>query len=367
MIFLDNASTTKLSDKALAEFVRISRDFPYNPSAQYSLGIEAHQIIDSAKENILNLLGGEGSIIFTGSATESNNQALNSFASKNGKMLISAGEHPSVYNVAKGLQQKGYNVEFIKLDSSTGQIDKNDFIEKMTAEVNFVSIMHVSNETGAINDIRSLVEIAKYVNPKVVFHSDGVQAFGKIPVDLQDLGVDLYTVSAHKINGPKGVGALFVRRGLTIKPFVVGGGQELGLRSGTENTAGIGAFAVSAQEKVSNIAVNFKKVESLQNVLKKNAMLMFPEFRVNGGGSPYIMSCSFGKIRGETLLHALESKGIYIGNGSACSSKKADNRVLSEMGLSQSEREKSVRISFSSENTIEDIEMLLKEIKNILR
>ena len=366
MIFLDNASTTKLSNKALNEFVRISRDFPYNPSAQYSLGIDAHKVLDSAKEEMLNLLGGEGNIIFTGSATESNNQALNSFASKNCKMLISAGEHPSVYNVAKNLQQKGYLVEFIKLDKNTGQVDENDFVSKMTPDVNFVSIMHVSNETGSVNNIRKLVELAKEVNPKVVFHSDGVQAFGKIRVDLRDLGVDLYTISAHKINGPKGVGALFVRKGLVVKPFVIGGGQEIGLRSGTENVAGIGSFVVAAKEKIDNIDSDFKKVEGLQKTLKKNAMLMFSEFKVNGGGSPYITSCTFGKMRGETLLHALEAKDIYIGNGSACSSKKADNRVLSEMGLSQIEREQSVRISLSSENTIEDIEILLKEIKNIL-
>ncbi len=370
MIFLDNASTTKMSNEAVAEFVRVNNDAPYNPSAQYDLGIKAHKTIDDAKETMLTLLGTEGNIIFTGSATESNNQALKSFANKTSKLLVSAGEHPSVYNVAKELIQKGFNVEFIKLDK-TGKVDEQDFIEKMTPEVSFVSVIHVSNETGAINNIKKLVEIAKSVNPKVIFHSDGVQAFGKIVVDLSDLGVDLYTISAHKICGPKGVGGLFVRKGLSIKPFIVGGGQELGLRSGTENTAGIAAFMVAAQQKAGKVEAirrNLMYVSSLQEMLKSQASKMFVGFRVNGeNNSPYVLSCRFGKMRGETLLHALEAKEIYIGNGSACSSKKAENRVLTEMGINQVDREESVRISFSTDNTIEDVEELLKSIKEVLR
>ena len=369
MIFLDNASTTKMSDSAISEFVRVNKETPYNPSAQYVLGIDAHKVIDNAKEDLLRMLDGEGNIIFTGSATESNNQALNSFASKNGKMLISAGEHPSIYNVARELEQKGYSVEFVKLDKITGQVNVNDFIRKMTPEVNFVSIIHVSNETGAINDIKKLVEIAKSVNPKVIFHCDGVQAFGKIIVDVIDLGVNLYTISAHKIFGPKGIGALYVRKGLTIKPFIIGGGQESGLRSGTENTPGIASFVVAAKDKADNskiISKNLEHAKKLADTLTEQASSMFPNFSVNGGGSPYVISCRFGEMRGETLLHELEAKQIFIGNGSACSSKKAENRVLTEMGVGQKDREQSVRISFSTDNTVKDVKDLLDAIKEIL-
>ena len=369
MIFLDNASTTKMSDNAITEFVRVNQQTPYNPSAQYVLGINAHKVICNAKEEILKMLYGDGNVIFTGSATESNNQVLSSFASKKGKILISAGEHPSVYNVAKEFEQKGYNTSVVKLDKITGQVNIEDFMEKMTPDVNFISIIHVSNETGAINDIKSLVEIAKSVNPKVVFHSDGVQAFGKILVDVTDLDIDLYTISAHKICGPKGVGALYVRKGLALKPFIIGGGQELGLRSGTENTAGIASFVIAAKEKAENTKIimkNLEYVQKLSDTLKKQASAMFPKFSINGSGSPYVISCRFGDMRGETLLHALETKQIFIGNGSACSSKKAENRVLMEMGIDQKDREKSVRISFSTDNTVKEVKYLVDEIKEIL-
>ena len=248
------------------------------------------------------------------------------------------GEHPSVYNSALELKARGYDVVFVNLDK-TGKVDINDFERKMTSDVDLVSIMHVSNETGAINDILSLVEIAKSVNPKVIFHCDGVQAFGKIEVNVDDLGVDMYTISAHKIYGSKGVGALYLKNTVSLKPIIFGGGQESGLRSGTENMLGIYTLYRASQIVTSNLEVNYKKIANLKKLFldklgQTNLKYTIHSFEDN---SPYIVSISFAGCRAETLLNMLgDYDNIFVGNGSACSAKKSGNRVLESMGVQKS-------------------------------
>ena len=369
-VFFDNASTTKIMPEIVDELSQFNSEYYFNPSALYNNVYKTHDsskpTLEKMRKSLLACLGGEnGKIIFTGSATEASNLALFGSVKKNTrKILVSMGEHPSVYNSALELKARGYDVVFVNLDK-TGKVDINDFERKMTSDVDLVSIMHVSNETGAINDILSLVEIAKSVNPKVIFHCDGVQAFGKIEVNVDDLGVDMYTISAHKIYGSKGVGALYLKNTVSLKPIIFGGGQESGLRSGTENMLGIYTLYRASQIVTSNLEVNYKKIANLKKLFldklgQTNLKYTIHSFEDN---SPYIVSISFAGCRAEILLNMLgDYDNIFVGNGSACSAKKSGNRVLESMGVQKSEIEGNLRISFGIYNTPEEVEYLVEKL-----
>lgn len=364
MIYLDNASTTKMYSEALEIYNQISTTNFYNASAMYKYGLQSKNLINESRNTILKALGASNfDIIFTGSATESNNMAIFSFANrKNKNFVFSYAEHPSVYNVAKELENKGLEVRFAKL-SKDGRVDIDHFKSIVDENTCFVSIMHVCNETGAVNDIRELVNIAKSKNKSVIFHSDGVQAFLKIPVNLSNLGVDLYTISSHKVNGPKGVGALLIKKGVNINTLLHGGGQENNKRSGTENVAGICAFAKSVEINNSNLISEYNRIGLLKQKLY-NGLSKANNFRCYTyveGFSPYILQCSFLGVRAETMLHMLEEKEILISNGSACSSKKQGNRILDAMGLTQKEIESSIRLSIGHETKEEDIDFVINE------
>ena len=284
---------------------------------------------------------------------------LRAFVKKNSRALVSMGEHPSVFKTAQELKNSGFDVEFLKL-TKDGVVDINYFKKVMTKYVGFVSIMHVNNETGAINDIQQLVNIAKYINPKVVFHSDGVQAFGKISVNVSSLGVDFYTISGHKFHAPKGIGALYIKDSKFIKPLLTGGGQEQEFRSGTENVSGIMALDKASELAIKDLQQNYEKITEFNDYVRKNiknAYIISSE-----QSSPYVLMLGFSGCRAETILHMMEQEGYLIGNGSACSSKKKENRNLSEMGYGKDIIEGSVRISFSRFNTIEEI----KNFTNVL-
>lgn len=364
-MFFDNASTTKIFPSALQKYVEVSENCFYNPSALYGKGVEAHNLIDEARMSIKNVLGADRSdqLIFTSGATEADQLAiLGSIRKNGGKLLFGLGEHPAVDQVAKELENKGYDVDYIAL-TREGTVDVEDFKRKCTKDVAFISIMHVNNETGAVSPIKQLVTIAKTINPKVIFHSDGVQAFGKLKVNVTSLGVDLYTISSHKIHGPKGVGALYVKNGINLKPVTIGGGQEFGKRGGTENVPAIVAFADACTTISHDIDVNYQHIQTLKDTFI-DGMKDYLPFRLHSfGGSPYIISCSFVGMKAETLLHSLEQYDIYIGNGSACSSKKTNNRTLSAMKVSNEEIISAVRISFSFEQQIEDVKYLVEKIK----
>lgn len=371
MIYLDNASTTKLSDEGKNQ-INKSHDFFWNPSALYGKGLEVKRLIIEAKKEICGALGTSYSdnLIFTASATESNNLAIFGSIKKTKEQLIfSQGEHPSVYNCALELKARGYEVRFIPLTDS-GEVDILAFKKLLEKPTAFVSIMHVNNETGAINDIKKLVTLTKKKYPNATFHCDGVQAFGKIPVNVTSLGVDFYTVSGHKIHAPKGIGALYGKNFKKLKPIIFGGGQELGLRSGTENTQYILAFA----EVVKNFKIkeNFNKVIEINKYVKDFfAREKIASLNSSKNTSPYILSYSFEKVRGETLVRMLEEEGIIIGTGSACSSKKGGlNRTLEAMGKSKEQNQGAVRISFSGKSSLEEVkiatEIILKTYKKLL-
>ena len=368
-MFFDNASTTKVDNYIIDGLEKFNNEHFYNPGGLYVKGRESRDFLDNARKRILTSLNADGQLVFVGSATEGNNLAIFGAVKKHfKKILVSQGEHPSVYNSALELVQRGYNVEFVNLNKE-GLVDFEDFKNKMTADVGLISIMHVSNETGAVNDIAGLVEYAKDINPNVIFHSDGVQAVGKIAVDIDELGVDMYTMSAHKIYGFKGVGALFVSNKIKLKPIIFGGGQESGLRSGTENLLGIYSLVEAVENAVENQTQNFDHVSKLRDRFLQGISDTNLDFAIhsNDDCSPYIVSISFMGCRAETILNKLSDKGVFIGNGSACSSKKSGNRILDNMGVSKAEIESNLRISFSKHNTLEEVDKLIVELSLAVR
>ena len=367
MIYLDNASTTKMFSEVLEVYNKVSNDNYYNASAMYTCGLNSKNLINESRNTISKALGANNfDVIFTGSATEANNMAIQTFANrKNKNFVFSYAEHPSVFNVAKELEGKGIDVRYVNL-TKDGKVDFDDFKSKVDENTCFVSIMQVCNETGAVNDIKELVVYAKSKNKSLVFHVDGVQAFLKIPVNLANLGVDLYTISAHKVNGPKGVGALLVKKGVNVNPLVFGGGQENNKRSGTENVAGIVAFAKAVEINFANLMEEYNRILNLKQKLYDGISKTenFRCYTFVENSSPYILQCSFVGVRAETMLHMLEENNILISNGSACSSKKSGNRILDSMGLSQKEVESSIRISIGHYNTEMDIDNAINSILN---
>ena len=355
LYYLDNAATTKTFDEIFEIMKSNNDEFFFNPSSSYRQAISAKKQLENAREDITKLIyGNEGKLYFTSSATESNNTVFAGLHLRAGQtVLISAGEHPSVFETAHNLEKKGIIVKEIPL-CSTGSVDEEKYLELLNDKsVALVSIIHSSNENGRINDIKKLCKMAKQVNQKIIFHSDGVQAFGKIKINLRDLGVDLYTISAHKVYAPRGVGGLWIKKGITIDALLLGGGQENGFRSSTENVAGAVAFAYSAKKIYAEFNDNYSKVISYKNIFieKLNESKVSEFVQINSGFdewfNPYVISISVKDIKGEVLATSLEVDGILVSTGSACSSKKAGNRVLEAMGIDLSHVIGSIRVSFS--------------------
>ena len=354
MIYLDNAATTKPSKTAIEKALIFNEEKFFNPSGLYQGGLFCANEIKKAKESILRNLGCvNNEVIFTSCGTESDNTAIFSVV-KRGVFVTCKGEHSAVHKSFLELKNKGLKIEFIDLNED-GSVNVDKLLNYIyNNEVNFVSIMHVNNETGAINDINSIAKQIKSINNKIIFHSDGVQAYGKIPFKLSN-DIDLYSISAHKINGLKGVGALIKKKGLHVSPYIIGGGQENGLRSGTENVFGIKVFEYVGEEHYKDLLSNFNYVNSLKkefiNGLNKvNFALISGE-----NSSPYILTISAKGLRGEVVMHSLEEKGIIVGNGSACSSKNRFSRVIEACGYNENILDGVIRISFSVENTLDEI------------
>ncbi len=368
-IFLDNASTTTCMEECLDIIVEYSKNNYFNPSAQYHEGLVLTKTIKSAKQNIVKRLRGDGDLVITSSGTESNNLAL--FGTKkrnNSQIIISNTEHPAVKNTSLELKQRGFDVVLADVDSA-GRVIVEKFAELVTEKTSLISIMHVNNETGCINDIKNLVAIAKKINPNVIFHSDGVQAVGKVDINLKQLGVDLYTISGHKIHAPKGVAGLYVKNGVTIKPQLFGGGQENNIRSSTENVAGIMCLdkaidtAISLLETVTTTLNDYKNmiIESINQDIKIIS---------DSPSSPFILCLAMPYIRGEVMLHSLEKYDILIGTGSACSSKKG-SKLSKILELPQNYINGIIRISFSRFTSKTDIEYFIKyfnlEYNNLIK
>lgn len=370
MIYFDNSATTQTYPEVAKYVSDCSINLYYNPSSVYGPSVEAKNKLNQARQKMLKFLGASSNdnLYFTGSATEANNILLNGLARKNKKILVSIGEHPSVYETAKNLKNMGFDVEFLNL-TKDGLLDVEHLKSLLNNEVGLVSFMHVSNETGAINDIESISKLIKQKAPNCLVHCDGVQAFCKIKINLSATCVDAYTISSHKVHGPKGVGAFYLKKGITLKPTVFGGGQEFGVRPGTENLPSILGFVMASEIMQKDIDNNFKHVQQLKIKMKTLLEKNCTDYSINADiteSSPYILSVSFKGIKGEVLLHSLEMEQIYVSTGSACSSKLAGNRILSAMGQSLDRIVGNIRFSFCETNTEQEVETVVKVLKEKL-
>lgn len=368
-IYFDNAATTRVSDEAARVALDVMTSFYGNPSSAHAKGLEAEHILKKARVQIMSGLGytpKDGSLLFTSCGTEASNMvffgAYEVLGKRKNNIVISDSEHPSVENCARELEKKG--VEIRRIPTKGGKLNL-DFAEKaIDSKTMLISCMLVNNETGAVYDIKALDSIRKRNAPDAYLHTDAVQGFCKLPYPLSALGADLISVSGHKIHAPKGVGGLFIKKGVRLPSRMFGGGQEAGLRSGTENLAGIAAFGKAVEEFMNEKAERLNTLKELNTQLRQNLSEICPYVLINSEESfaPHILSISVPGIRSEIMLRFLSEKGIYVSAGSACSSKNADNRVLSNFGISDKRADSTLRISFSKYNTKEETLILANAI-----
>lgn len=365
MIYLDNSATTfTLNSAASAAYKYMTESF-FNPAAAYSPAVSVERDVNLARARLAAAMGGApDEVIYTSGGTESNNMAvLGTLKAKrgNGRIIVGATEHPSVYETYMALKNQ-YEVAIAQVDGE-GRTDVGFLASQITANTQLVSIMHVNNETGAINDIPSIYKLLKSANPEAMLHIDGVQGFMKVPFSTKNC--DLYSISGHKLHAPKGIGALYVKRGAKFGGGQSGGGQEKNLRSGTLNVPGI----MGLDTAVAYIRENDMFIKQMMDCklrLLKN-LEAIPDIIINGPrpdmGAPHILNVSFMGIRGEVLLHALEEKHIYVSTGSACSAhKKGGNRILSAMGITGERQEGAIRFSLCHANTPEQMDKAAQEI-----
>ncbi len=370
MIYLDNAATTALDEKCLDIIREYNVERFYNPSALYRKAMESANAIKQARNSIAKSLGVKGEeIIFTTSGSEADNIALLcSVRAKSGKVIIGSSEHSAVYNTALELKVRGYDVVFAPCDKY-GRTDVGQLEKLIDNTVVLVSVMHVCNETGALNDLSAISKIIKAKAPRAIFHSDGVQAYGKIPVNLKSLGVDLYSISGHKIHAPKGIGALYCRSGLYLRTFVFGGGQENNVRSATENLPSIVAFGYLAEKNLPSLTDNYKKTTELRDYLYQKLTDNFENVKINTDllhSSPYVFSFALNSARGEVLVHCLEDRGIIVGTGSACNSQKSTKRIPAALGIEGDYAQGMLRVSFNENNTKDDIDAFIDALAQSL-
>lgn len=353
MIYFDNAATTRPSARALEAAGAYLSECYFNPSALYGGGVAVSREIAAARKFLLAQVADpfRYELIFTSCGSEADNQALFGCA-RRGNLVTTAGEHAAVYESAQALKARGIEVRYAPLYAD-GSVDGAALLSLVDEKTSLVSVIHVNNETGAVNDIAALAAQVKKKNPRAVFHSDGVQAYGKIPVRLSD-DVDLYSVSAHKIGGLKGTGALIRRKKLALPPLIYGGGQEGGMRSGTENVFGIMVFYHAARETFAaaeQAGTRLREVrERLWDALDHGIFTRIsPQ-----NGTPYILTVSAAGLRGEVLQRMLADGGLMAGTGSACSSRHRFSRVLSACGYPERVLDGVLRLSFSPQTTREE-------------
>ena len=369
MIYLDNAATTKPSEVAFERAKAYVTEKFYNPSALYKEGFALQGELKKARSVLLSKIADESAfeLVFTSCGTESDNQAIFSFA-RRGNAVTTEGEHSAVLSPFHELKTRGVAEARYAPLLKDGSVDVDKLLALVDDKTSFVSVMHVNNEIGAINDVNAIAKKVKQKNPRVIFHVDGVQAYGKIPFRIAK-EIDLYSISAHKIGGLKGVGALIKRKTLVLPAYLIGGGQESGRRSGTENTFGIMHFVYAAEEKFTSLKADMERLttyrESLWNSLDKDVFVrLSPET-----GTPYILNISAVGLRGEILLHMANDKGLIIGTGSACSSnaKTRYSRVVLACGYDEKVADGVLRISFSPETTEEEVAKAVEILNEVGR
>ena len=378
IVYLDNSATTRQYDQVTDVMAEAMRETYGNPSSLHMLGVEAEKKVRTSRKILASAIGAsEEEFFFTSGGTESDNTVLFGVAEarkRTGKKIITtAVEHPAVLEPAKRLEAMGFTVEYIGVDRNC-HLNMDQLVSAIDDETILISVMGVNNEAGTILPIGEIAALKDQYNRQhktdILLHSDAVQAFGKVPVDLKGAykGVDLLSVSGHKIHGPKGIGGLYIRKGIHLTPFLSGGGQERHMRSGTENAPGIVGFGKAAEMGMADFAGRTEAMKKARTRLLEGLLAEIPDIRINSPqdetASPSVLNVSFLGTRGEVLLHTLEQEGIFVSTGSACSSnKKGRSHVLTAMGLSDKEIEGAIRFSFSEENTLEEMDYTVEKVK----
>lgn len=373
MIYFDNSATTKPYPEALQSYIKVCEQYFGNPSSIHTVGGEAEKLLSQSRTITASLLGVKaGEIVFTSGGTEGNNMAVKGVAFQyhnRGKHIITTSiEHPSVLEAFKQLESLGYSVSYLQVDQR-GKIDLEELKNTLRDDTILVSIIHVNNELGTIQPVQEVGEILKKY-PKILFHVDHVQGIGKVPLELKDSGIDLCTISGHKFHALRGTGIIYVRDGIKLAPIMSGGGQEMGVRSGTENTAGIVAMAKA-------LRLTFEKYHDggITHLLQMKEKLLLGLGNMEGivmntpfeDSAPHIINFSVLKVKPEVLIHSLSKHNIYVSTQSACSSKLAQaSRVLMAAGLGEDRAKSAIRVSFTFENTLDEVNKFLEVLSEIV-
>lgn len=373
-VYLDNSSTTKPYGEVVDVMTKVLREDFGNPSSLHLLGVTAEKYVKNARKTFAKSIGAsEDEVYFTSCGTESDNTALLEGAlsrkARGKKVITTKVEHPAVLEPVARLEAMGFEVEYIGVDDKC-RLDIKQLKDAITEDTVMISVMAVNNETGTVMPLKEIADIKNRFNKEhgcdILLHTDAVQAYGKIPINLN--GIDMMSVSGHKIHGPKGIGGLYIRKGVSVPPYLIGGGQEKNMRSGTENTAGIAGFGRAIDISYENFSKRVTAMTEARNRLLEGIRAEIKDIVVNSPqdqwAGPSVLSISFIGTRGEVLLHTLEQDGIFVSTGSACSSnKKGQSHVLQSMGLSQKAIEGTVRFSFSEFNTIEEMDFVTEKVK----
>lgn len=372
--YLDNSATTRCLDSAAELMAKIYLEDYGNPSSMHHKGVLAEQYIRYAKEVIAkNLKVNEKEILFTSGGTESDNLALRGAAFANcraGRHLITTKmEHPAILQTMEYLEGQGFEVTYLSADEY-GVISLEELRQAIRPDTILVSVMHTNNEIGSVQPIAEAGALIKRCNPKTLFHVDAVQGYGKFRIHPKRMQIDMLSVSAHKIHGPKGVGFLYVGEKVKLLPILFGGGQQKGMRSGTENVPGIAGMAKAAEEIYRHLEADTERMYALRDFFI-DGLMEIPDCRINGPlgreGAPHVVSASFRGVRSEVLLHALEERGIYVSAGSACASNHPDvSRTLQAIHLDRELLDATIRFSFSIFTSEEELRYTLEELKEIV-
>ena len=371
MIYLDNAASTPVHEKVIEEMLPYFREQYGNPSSIHKHGRLANAAIQNARKRIAALINADSNeILITSGGTESNNTAIQGIASqKKGKHIITSSiEHDAILEPCKSLEKQGYRISFLPVDKY-GSIDPEDLRREISSDTCLITIMYANNEVGTIQPIKEMHSIAKEKN--IAFHTDAVQAVGKIPVDVKELGADLLSISSHKINGPKGVGALYIKKGMKISPLILGGGQESGLRSGTENVASIVGFGMACEISKKNMDENTSHLKKLTTKLTSRVLHEIPATTINGNSdmkTPNNAHFTFLGVNGEDLIIKLDENKISASTGSACSVKiQKASHVLKAMGFSHEQVTGSLRLTVGITNTEQEIDETVDTLKKVVQ
>lgn len=372
-IYFDNSATTEISPAALAAYVDASRAHYGNPSSRHSRGAEAERILTDAREAVCTALGERGGeVVFTAGGTEANNLAIQGRLRakprfrRGGKILTTAGEHASVIQPIRALEAEG--MQMCAIPTTGGVLDLEALRREATGAVCLASLMLVNNESGALYDLAAAARMIRAACPDAVLHVDATQAFCKVPFTAHGIGADLVTLSSHKIRGPKGVGALWISpaviRNRGVAPVILGGGQEGGLRSGTENVPAIAAFATAVREGIAARSATIEHLTDLRTYLlqslAQNTALAEVRPNLPPASAPHIVSLTLPSIKSETMLHYLSARGIYVSSGSACSSHERQlSSAMLSYGLNEREADATIRVSFGIQNTREEVDRFL--------